>query len=148
MITSRPIATVIKRSLQGCWTRTCHTAAEDVKMKKISDKQLLFQATLLLDGVEACELKSVLSLVQKHMSVLETRRAVTNHLTCNKTKEPLNDIGIFCHTQVLHGGYEASDVKTTIEPWIERHTTFPLEDPETVYVSAGFKFKAGPETKH
>ncbi|KAI3813239.1 hypothetical protein L1987_17958 [Smallanthus sonchifolius] len=141
-LTRRPAATLMT-SLWS-WTRTCHMSAaavEEELEKRISDKQAKVEATLYLEGMEASELKSLLPLVQQHLSVVMAREAVFKHLASEATEPVYKQVRVGHYAKVTFQGYEASELES-LYACAEQHTSVPApKENENVQLLFDVNFK-------
>ncbi|KAI3682740.1 hypothetical protein L1987_82944 [Smallanthus sonchifolius] len=90
---------------------------EDEQTKRITDKQTKIVRTLILEGLEASEIKTMLPLIQQHLNV-EARKVVHKHIVSKRLDK---QIRVASHAKVALEGFRESEMETLC-PCTEQYT--------------------------
>lgn len=89
--------------------------------KRISDKQAKITTTLILEGLEASEIKTLLPLMHQHLNVGEAKRALNENLSSAlETLKKL--VSVSCYTSVTLEGFKDFEEKP-LRPFIQQFTS-------------------------
>ncbi|KAI3682739.1 hypothetical protein L1987_82941 [Smallanthus sonchifolius] len=86
--------------------------------KRISDKLTKIVTTLILEDLEASEIKTLLPLIQQHLNVVEARRVVHNYMV---SERPDKQVRVVSHAKVALEGFRESEMET-LRPCTEQYT--------------------------